>query len=506
MAGSLLGAAALNTAAADEKKPVADVVEHDYSQVVDLARELSKRDYQEDKLTLSGVFENLDYDHYRGIRFKQSADPIVSRSHDFGMDLLPPGSFYNERVQIYVVNDKKIAVELPFSVDALDFQSDLFHGAEASLTDDDAKGLGWSGFRLRFPINDDDTMDEFCVFQGASYFRAIARNTLYGLSARGLAINTGANEGEEFPRFSRFWIHQPHPGAHSIVVDALLESPSITGAYRFEIYPGADTLFNIKMALFPRKTLTNYGIAPLTSMYYFSPARRNHIDDYRNAVHDSNGLAMHTGTDLRLWRALSNPKSLQYSAFMDSGPKGFGFEQRARDFNDYQDVEARYEKRPSAWVKPLSIWSKGNVSLIEIPTDNEFNDNIVAFWQGDTPLEEGVTYHFAYQLVWSTSGTRFKKHAQIDSTRIGQSVNRDGVFTAVIDYQFTHRVNVEELHFSPQASKGRIIASHLLALPDNRVRASFDYEPERGKAAELSADLSKGHQSVSEKWLYRWTN
>ncbi len=516
VAGSLLGATMLNQSIAQQnnqtltnKRVISQSEDHDFSKVVNLAKSLSEKAHQDDRLTLSGVFSDLDYDHYRGIRFRRDADPLAASEHNFTMDLLPPGQLYQDRVRIYLVDTKKTTEEIGFSPEVFDFDSNLFPAETFSLSEEEKAQLSWSGFRLRFPINDDETNDEFVVFQGASYFRAIARDTLYGLSARGLAIKTGDPAGEEFPRFSRFWIYSPPAGAHTITVDALLESPSVTGAYRFEIYPGAETLFTIRCQLFPRKTLEKYGIAPLTSMYYFSPTRRHHIDDYRHAVHDSEGLSIHTGRDARLWRPLNNPEVLQFSAFVDNNPKGFGFIQRARQFNHYEDAEAHYEKRPSVWVKPLNAWKHGSVALVEIPTDNEFNDNIIAFWQGSKPLEKGVTYHFIYQLIWSQAGIRCKNRAKVTASRIGQSINNKDAYTINIDYRFNKPVSVEDLadlHFSPTASQGEIVSTHLLSLHDGFViRANFEYQPAKGELAELQANLSQDNHVISETWLYRWT-
>lgn len=513
VAGSLLGAAVLNKAAAQEGKNLLPPIipthgkPHDFTTVVDLAKQLSERPYQEDRLKLNPPFADLSYDQYRGIRFRRDADPFTGHSHSFGMDLLPPGRYYQDRVRLYLVNSDNVSEEILFTPDVFDFDPNLFDANSINITDEDKAGLSWSGFRLRFPINAEEVDDEFVVFQGASYFRAVARDTLYGLSARGIAIKTGDPEGEEFPRFSRFWIHQPDAGARAITIDALLESPSVTGAYRFTIYPGAETIFNVQCTLFPCTTLEKYGIAPLTSMYYFSPTRRNNVDDYRNAVHDSDGLSMYTGRGERLWRPLANPTSLEFSAFMDNNPKGFGFIQRTRDFADFQDPEARYEKRPSAWVKPLNDWGKGHISLIEIPTDSEFNDNIICFWNGDKTLEQGKSYDFNYQLVWSQQGVYFKNRAKVVATRIGKSVNHDDSYTVSIDFHFEQPVDVESLTLKAFASKGNIPASHILRLPDSDViRASFEYVPEKGKTAELQAKLLQNDETVTENWLYRWYN
>lgn len=502
--GSLLSAAVASQALAQEAQPsVSTETEvHTFEKVVQLAQTLAKSAHKSQRLEMSGVFKELSYDQYRGIRFRKSADPLKGNSL-FSMDLLPPGRFYQDRVRIAIVEQGEVR-ELGFDPTMLDFDSALFVKDNLNLDAEQIAALSWSGFRLRFPINAEEVQDEFLVFQGASYFRAVARDTLYGLSARGLALKTGDAEGEEFPYFSRFWIYQPQAGEQSIQIDALLESKSITGAYHFEITPGSPTVCTVTMQLFPRVEIKKYGIAPLTSMYYFSPTRRYHVDDYRNAVHDNDGLAMHTGMGARLWRPLANPKTLQYSAFMDNNPKGFGFLQRARQFEDYQDAEAQYEKRPSAWVEPLGEWGKGNVSLIEIPTDSEFNDNIIAFWNGAEALKAGESYSFAYRLLWSQTGPRYRNRAVVYASRMGKSVNDPSAYTVVIDYQFAQALAVENMQFAVNATRGVVSSSHVLRLANGLVRASFDYRPDK-QNAELQAALSLDGDSVSETWLYRWT-
>ena len=206
---------------------------------------------------------------------------------------------------------------------------------------------GFSGFRVHGPINRPDYFDEYVVFQGASYFRAVGRGQVYGLSARGLAIDTARPGGEEFPIFRAFWIEKPKPGARSIVVHALLDSASTTGAYRFEIEPGEATIIDVEATLYPRRALTHVGLGPLTSMYLHGPGHHRIDDDFRPAVHDSDGLAIYNGNGECIWRPLTNPRTLQTSAFMDRSPKGFGLCQRARSFHDYEDLEARYERRPT---------------------------------------------------------------------------------------------------------------------------------------------------------------
>src|SRR5436190_17362210 len=218
--------------------------------------------------------------------------------------------------------------------------------------------LGFAGFRIHGPINRPDYYDEIGVFLGASYFRAVAKGLSYGLSARGLSLNTADPKGEEFPNFRTFWVERPAKGASSIVVHALLDSESAAAAYRFTIRPGETTVFDVEMVIYPRVNLDHVGLAPMTSMFFFGPNDRTEVDDFRPSVHDSDGLAIQNGTNEELWRPLHNPRDLQISTFADLNPHGFGLMQRQKDFFAYQDIESGFEKRPSLWAEPIGDWGE----------------------------------------------------------------------------------------------------------------------------------------------------
>ena len=215
------------------------------------------------------------------------------------MELFHRGFIFKDPVAIYVVADGT-AQRVAYSPDLFTFGPSVQPPPDGTVTD-------FSGFRMLAPINRADAFDEFVVFQGASYFRAVAKGQGYGLSARGLALNTGAPDGEEFPFFRAFWIERPQPEARAIVVHALLDSVSTTGAYRFTIRPGDTTVMDVEMTLYPRVELKHVGLAPLTSMFVFGPNDRVGIDDFRPAVHDSDGLAIWNGRGEWLWRPLINP-------------------------------------------------------------------------------------------------------------------------------------------------------------------------------------------------------
>ncbi|MDQ7774846.1 glucan biosynthesis protein [Paracoccus aminovorans] len=471
-----------------------------FEDVAAMAKDLASKPYEYRDAELIGTFANLTYDQYRGIRFRRDRDPWVG-SRDFALDLLPPGSIFHEPVDISLV-DNGVVIPVKFDPHMFDFDPAQFpDGVDYETLGD----MGWSGFRIRTPLNRPDVMDEVAVFQGASYFRAVARGTLYGLSARGLAIGTGSPEGEEFPLFRGYWIHKPGDQDRSVLIHALLDSKSVSGAFEFRITPGAETVFDTRVSLFPRSDMRNIGIAPLTSMYWFGPTDRSRVDDYRPAVHDSDGLQMLTGDEQRLWRVLSGHSTLQTSAFMDNNPLGFGLAQRARDFESYKDAEARYERRPSGWIAPQDGWGKGTVNLIEIPVENEFNDNIVSFWQPADTLVTGNRYDFNYILSFASEVPDSAPISRVVETMSGKAINDPNARTYIVDFDLG-LFGAEDPVPAVRASAGRIGHSYLLRLPEQRrMRLAFEYVPEGAKLADLSAVLNGPEGPLSETWIARWT-
>jgi len=472
-----------------------------FEDVARIAADLVRADYVRLQAKLTPPFADLGYDAYRGIRFRREADPWRDLG-GFGLDLLPPGMLFTDPVRINLI-ENGVARNLPFDPAVFEFSSEGFPPDAASAPPGD---MGWSGFRLRTVLNRPGVLDEMAVFQGASYFRAIGRGNVYGLSARGLALGTGSAAGEEFPAFREFWIRTPEPGAASVTVLALLDSPSVAGAYEFVLTPGADTAVATRAALFPRRELTDVGIAPLTSMFWFGPADLGSFDDYRPAVHDSDGLQMVTGNGERLWRALANPAALQISAFADRDPQGFGLMQRTRDFTAFQDAEAAYERRPSAWVAPQGGWGEGRVVLVEIPVESEFHDNIVAFWQPGQPLAPGVRHDFAYELSLGFAPGDNDPAAQVRQSRSGASINGKGARSFVIDFDLAPFEGQPDPEPVVTTSAGEVRHPYVVRLPAEGVlRLSFEFVPGGADLAELSARLDSAQLRMSETWLYRWT-
>jgi glucans biosynthesis protein len=465
-----------------------------------LAKKLSEKDFEKPTVTLPAPFDKLGYDQYRDIRFRTEQAIWKSDKLDFELQLFPMGWLYDMPVDIWLVDQpagqaqRLVADGRLFSIGPL-----IGNGPEAAP-------FGFSGFRIHAPINRADYFDEFVVFQGASYLRGVGRGQNYGSSARGLAINTAQPGGEEFPFFRSFWIEKPKPGTTVIVVHALLDSPSTTGAYRFTIQPGESTVMDVDVTLYPRKALQHVGLAPLTSMFLHGPADQRMWRDFRPAVHDSDGLALLSGSGERLWRPLTNPRTLQTSAFMDKDPKGFGLAQRDRSFQVFQDLEARYERRPTVWVETKGAWGEGFVELIEIPVEDEIHDNVVAYWKPAQPIAAGSTYDIAYRLHWSEQVPAAWTGSRVASTRLGNAKKPETILF-VIDFEGAgvkdlRDLPVAEVSANPGAI-GNVVVQRNPEIPG--IRVAFEMTPGSAELVELRAVLRAQEQTLSETWLYRWT-
>ena len=465
-----------------------------------LAQKLASRKYAPPTLVLPKELENLTYDQYRDIRFRPDQAIWRDEKLPFQMHMFHTGFYYKEPVTIFLV-EREESRKLLYSTDYYSFGPSV----QPPPPEYD---LGFAGFRLHTPLNRPDYFDEMVVFQGASYFRAVAKGQSYGLSARGLAIDTAEPSGEEFPIFRTFWVEKPLPGSSSIVVHALLDSPRTTGAYRFTMRPGETTEMDVEVTLYPRTNLSRVGFAPLTSMFLFSASDRLGVDDFRPAVHDSSGLSIRNGQGEWLWRPLNNPATLQYSVFMDHSPRGFGLLQRDRRFAAFEDLEAHYERRPSVWIEPIGDWGPGAVHLVEIPSKSEVNDNIVTYWRPADMIPGGSEYVLNYRMQWCNAPSPPPEVAGVVSTRLGaswQSQNR----LFVIDFvgEAFNQLGPDEIPTPTiEASAGKVLNPVVQSNSEiGGWRLSFELETGNAQMAELRCHLSSGAKSLSEVWVYRWT-
>lgn len=380
-----------------------------FERLIVQAKELAGRPFAP-RPTVPPWLAELPLPQQRAIRYRpERAIPLGTSP--FSVQLFHLGAFHRQPVRIHLVEDGT-AREILYDMALFDF-------GPVRLAEPLPKEAGFAGFRIHHLFQPDGEPQELLTFLGASYFRAVARNTRFGISARGLALETGLGRPEEFPAFTAFWIFRPGDPRDPLQVCALLDSPSVAGAYRFDVAPRDGTLITVDASLFFRADVTQVGLAPLTSMYFFAPNDRQGIDDYRGRVHNSDGLSIWRSTGEAVWRPLVNPRELRISVFGDENPRGFGLLQRERDLAAYGDLDARFDLRPNLWVEPKGAWGKGSVRLIEVPTLDETHDNIVAFWTPEEPVTAGRELRVAYSLLWSLQPPIETGLIRVAATRIG---------------------------------------------------------------------------------------
>lgn len=463
-----------------------------------LAEELAAREFAKPRVELPEPFNALTAEQYRDIRFRPETAVWRGENLGYEIQLYPLGWLYDTPVEVWIVDAGKAR--------SLRADSANFSVGPSIEKAPEAAPFAFSGFRIANTLNTADALSDVVSFQGASYFKAVGRYEQYGLSARALAVNTARPGGEEFPVFRAFWIEKPSVGAAEIVIHALLDSESVTGAYRFTVRPGRSTDIDVDAFLYPRRVLDHVGIAPLTSMYFFGPAQRRVDHDYRPAVHNSEGLAVINGHGERLWRPLSNPKMLQTSAFVDKDLQGFGFVQRDRSFDGYEDLDARYDRRPTAWIEPSNSWGDGYVELIEIPISEEIHDNIVAYWKPAKSLEPGKKYRYGYRMSWGEDVPAVWSGAWVVKTQVGAGRSADTTLF-VVDFagpsvRDARELPVAELSATAGTTSNLSVQRH----PELQgFRVKFELNAGGTELVELRLGLKLAGQLISENWLYRWT-
>jgi glucans biosynthesis protein len=465
------------------------------------ARQLATQPYQVPATRHADILERIDYDAYRQIRFRPEAS-LWAKEGPYAVQFFHQGKLFQVPVKMYVV-DEGMAREIHYSPRLFTFGKTDF---ATTLPDD----LGFAGFRIREAGGKER---EWLAFLGASYFRSPGELDQWGLSARGIAIGTGLPTPEEFPYFISFWL-EPINNPKALLIYALLDGPSISGAYRMQAAYSGKVVMDIEAALFPRTTIARLGIAPMTSMFWYSETNHMQSKDWRPEIHDSDGLAMWTGKGERIWRPLNNPPFVQTSSFFDDNPKGFGLFQRDREFEHYLDIDSFYERRPSLWVEPLEPWGEGAIQLVEIPTHFEADDNVVAYWVPQTPVQAGSTWSFKYRLHWVADDPYPANLGRVVATRFGRGgvaglrrppPNKSRI---VIDFaggpleQLDSKAPVQLVL---TATSGQIEEENVTRITGtNHWRAFFDIEAESMNPVDIRAYLRLGDRALTETWLYQY--
>ncbi|WP_173025841.1 glucan biosynthesis protein G [Acidovorax sp. SRB_14] len=482
----------------------------DLDSVTQLARGRAQHPYRAASAALPRALAALDYDQLRDVRWKPERALWRSAQLPFEAMLFHLGRTQSAPVQIHEVT--------PSGTRHLAYAPADFDYGKNRVTPGAWGDLGFAGFRLHYPLNSPQYKDELVVFQGASYFRALGAGQQYGLSARGLAIDTAGGAHEEFPRFTEFWLVRPAPDARVATVYALLDSPRATGAYRFDIRPGAQTVTTVHARVFLRapgtgKPIATLGIAPLTSMFLFGENQPS-PSDFRPEVHDSDGLMIATGEGEWLWRPLQNPQRALTTSFATTAPRGFGLMQRDRQWSSYEDAEARYERRPSAWVRPLGDWGAGRVELVQLHTPDETHDNIVAYWVPAQLPAPGQALEFAYELSWQGQDQQRPPGAWVVQSRRGLGYSRQTQADApqqvqyVVDFDgpalagLSDRARVQAVVSSD--ANARVLERLVYRNPANgQWRMTLRVQQiDRARPAELRAFLEHDNHAVSETWTH----
>ncbi len=367
-----------------------------YDNVVQMAEMMAREGYMTAVPVIPKELKALNYDQQRDIRWRDERTLWRREGLPFQVKFFHLGSLFERPVDVYEIDGRQPPERVRYVPEFFDFGKNVIDTSKLAT-------LGYAGFRIHHPINKPDVLDEVLVFQGASYFRALPKDAKYGASARGLALDTinDKKRKEEFPDFTKFWLKKPDRYAKQITIYALLESKTVTGAYQFDAEPGVETRIHVRATLFFRKKTDSVaGYAPLTSMYWFGENTSNTFGDFRPEVHDSDGLLMQRSNGEWVWHPLAWSQQMQVNVFKDDGTKGFGLMQRDRDFGHYQDLEALYNKRPSVWVQPIRGFEKGAVKLLQLPTDNEYKDNVVAMWSPTEPPKPLQPVQIEYLMRW----------------------------------------------------------------------------------------------------------
>ena len=444
----------------------------------------------------------ITYDRYQHIKFQQKKTFWRDEDLPFQLEFMHPGMHFIRPIELFSW-EKGTAQPIKFSSSYYDYSE----VKSLNLEQDEAK-MGFTGFRILSKLgktNPGDMHAETVAFQGASYFRALGQEQKYGLSARGLAINTSLEGQEEFPDYTQFWLEKPAKEAKQLVFCALLDSPSTTGATRFVLTPGKTTDMELETQLYPRQDMAEIGIAPLTSMFFHGENSQQQYGDYRPEVHDSDGLMIQQGQDWT-WQPLVEVPYINFQSTPVDKLSGFGLMQRDRDFDHYQDLEAWYHARPSVWIEPLEDWGKGSVQLLCLHTESDIVDNIVAYWKSDA----GQAFrHLHYRLSWRSDEPPAHTLGKVVATRatnkaVDSLPGHKGRIRFIIDFndlQKLEKLPVAEVRLNGEVqTKPAVVQENPYVKGWRVIAAVFPETCDKPMMATIR--LTNGGNPVSETWSY----
>ncbi len=473
-----------------------------FEDVARRAQQLAASSYKPPDKPLPKALKELGYDQYRDIRYRPEKNLWARSGLLFEIAFFHTGFNFDQPVTIHELD--------ALGVHDVRFDPGLFDYGKSKIDPAALREGGFAGFRVHYPLNTAGYKDEVVVFLGASFFRALGQGQVYGASARGLAIDTAVPTGEEFPRFTEFWIVRPVSRQRELTLYALLDSPRASGAYQFVVRPGVSTEIDVRARLYLRDGVAKLGLAPLTSMFYFGENTRPPADDFRPEVHDSDGLSIRASTGEWIFRPLIDPKRLLVSSFELTDPAGFGLTQRDRNFDHYEDLEAHYEKRPSVWIEPQQRWGAGRLELVELPSPNEWNDNVVAYWVPAAPPAPKKPLDFGYRMHWQKDAETRPPQSWVAQSRRGLASGQDGAGAIgfVVDF-----VGPALRKLPPDAKVDAIVSAgdngKIVEQRVERNEVSGGYRVvlrasrvDAAKPLELRLFLQSADRALSETWSY----
>ena len=472
----------------------------EFRDIVDKAQQLAVQPH----VPLAEVppfMREIGYDQHRGIRYQARHNLWRNTDSLFQVSPLMPGGVYKRAVPINEVVGSTVR-RVPFEKNRFSFDEEPLR---QRIPDD----LGYAGFELLYAFDRKIGSAKFMVFAGASYFRAIGKGGQWGLSVRGAAIDTGLPSGEEFPDFIEFWLVRPQARATSMTVYALLDSPRLAGAYEFVISPGSVTRLNVRAVLFTRAPIEQLGIAALTSMYFYGENTPRPVNAWRPEVHDSDGLLVREDTGRWVWQPLVNPSKITIQGFPG---QLFALMQRDTQFRSYQDAEANYHRRPSAFVDVEQPFERGRVLLVQLPTQNEFLDNIVAMWSPAGPIGGGTRLDVRYRLSFGAPVVAQTELGQVVNTFVGRDIidatSQAGQHRFIVDFdglRFAAGQTAASVTAEVGSEQGTQILEHQLKRVEStgmwRLSILARGQPEKPLA--LRASLHVNGRPATETWSYQ---
>ncbi|HEX6439892.1 MAG TPA: glucan biosynthesis protein G [Candidatus Binatia bacterium] len=465
-------------------------------QVAETARKLAAEPFKP-PAPVPDFLKQISYDDFRDIRF-DTDQSLWKDGGNFQVQFIHPGLYYTHSVVINTIDLQGIR--------KVAFSPKQFSYGKNKFADKIPPELGFAGFRIAYPLYKKNEYNHVIVFAGASYFRAVAKKQGFGLSARGLAIDTALPSGEEFPTFREFWLERPTAQARALKIFALLDSQSLTGAYEFIVRPGDRTTVDVKARLFERKRVKELGVAPLTSMFLYGEEKPRPDTDWRPEVHDSDGLMIASGSGEWIWRPLINPVRLQVSYFELDNLRGFGLLQRDRSYSNYEDLETRHEMRPNAWITPSGTWPKGQIKLVEIPSQKETNDNIVAYWIPRSMPAVGQPLDLAYRINFQTEEPLDAVSGRVTATRVGVG-DKEDLKRIILDFEGAKLKSLPDTApvkvVVTVGADGQLVQQSTVKNPiTGGWRAAFQVKPPKDKPLQVRAFLKNDTDTLTETWSY----